>query len=56
MATASVVATGAATAAIITPACCDCDAQIAGTTWSKRWTINVIAQYYSATTIAIDDD
>ncbi len=40
----------------ITSAHCDCDALIAGTTRSKGWTINVIARYYSATTIAIDDD
>ncbi len=40
----------------ITSAHCDRDAQIGGTTWSERWAINVIARYYSATTIAIDDD
>jgi hypothetical protein len=46
---------GVATAASIMSARCNHDAQIAGTTQSKRWTINVIAQYSAATT-AIDDD
>jgi hypothetical protein len=51
----AVVVTGVATAASITSARCNHDAQISGTTHSERWTINVIAGY-STTTIAMDDD